>query len=78
MSKMTTIQIKNETAEQLKTNKAHVRESYDDIIQKLLKFYEHSKTCNQDDEFLHKIHQMKIQELWDNDEDDAWEQAERE
>ena len=28
---------------------------------------------NQYDEFLHKIQQEKMQELWDNKEDEAWE-----
>lgn len=27
------------------------------------------------DEFLHKIQQQKMKELWNNKEDDAWENA---
>jgi hypothetical protein len=27
------------------------------------------------DEFLHKIQQTKMKELWDNDEDEAWKNA---
>ena len=30
---------------------------------------------NQYDEFLHKIQQQKMGELWDNKEDEAWENA---
>ena len=75
MSLITTIQIKKETAQLLKANKDHSRESYDDIINKLLIFYENAKTRNQYDEFLHKIQQMKMRELWDNEEDDAWDQS---
>ena len=30
---------------------------------------------NQYDEFLHKIQQEKMKELWDNEEDKEWEDA---
>ena len=30
---------------------------------------------NQYDEFLHKVQQQKMKELWDNKEDAAWEKA---
>ncbi|MFH1181928.1 MAG: hypothetical protein V1702_03135 [Candidatus Woesearchaeota archaeon] len=33
------------------------------------------KKSNQYDEFLHKIQQPKMKELWDNKEDEAWEHA---
>ncbi|TFH29334.1 MAG: hypothetical protein E4G98_04020 [Promethearchaeota archaeon] len=72
MSLKTTIQIKKETAQLLKAQQDHSRESYDEIIHKLLKSYEKTKAHNQYDDFLHKIQQMKMRELWDNEEDDAW------
>ncbi len=73
MSSNTTIQIQKETAQLLKANKDHSRESYDEVIRKLLKSYEKSKAHNQYDDFLHKIQQMKMRELWDNEEDESWE-----
>jgi len=33
------------------------------------------KKRNQYDEFLHKIQQPKMKELWDNKEDEVWEKA---
>lgn len=30
---------------------------------------------NLHDKFLHKIQQQKMKELWDNEEDDTWENA---
>lgn len=33
------------------------------------------KKKNQYDEFLHKIQQTKMKELWDNKEDEAWKNA---
>jgi len=34
-----------------------------------------SKNTRQYDEFIHKIQQAKMKELWDNTEDEAWEHA---
>ena len=34
-----------------------------------------SPKINQYDEFLHKIQQLKMKELWDNEEDGAWEMS---
>jgi len=33
------------------------------------------KTKNQYDEFLHKIQQEKMRELWGNERDEEWEKA---
>jgi len=45
------------------------------IIQKMIKVFLSLKKRNQYDEFLHKIQQPKMKELWDNKEDEAWESA---
>ncbi len=37
--------------------------------------YMNTKLNNQYDEFLHKIQQNKMRELWDNKEDEEWENA---
>lgn len=34
-----------------------------------------TKEQNKYDKFLHKIQQAKMKELWDNKEDEAWENA---
>ena len=68
----TTIQIRKDTVKRLKQNRDYPRETYDELINKLLKHYEQSKSENQYDQFLHKIQQMKMKELWDNPEDDEW------
>ena len=74
MKTNTTIQIRKKTVQLLKSNKIYPRETYDEIIQRLLKKDSNTTSQNQYDAFLHKIQQMKMRELWDNDEDDAWEQ----
>ena len=37
--------------------------------------YQKLKAHNQFDMFLHKIQQAKMKELWDNEDDDAWNAA---
>ncbi len=69
----TTIQIEKKTAERLKKNMRHPRETYDEFINTLLEYYERSNSQNQYDQFLHKIQQMKMKELWDNPDDEDWE-----
>ncbi|HLC86661.1 MAG TPA: hypothetical protein VJH65_00065 [Candidatus Nanoarchaeia archaeon] len=41
----------------------------------MIKVFFEAKKRSQYDEFLHKIQQQKMQELWDNKEDEAWENA---
>lgn len=71
----TTIQLEKETVNSLKTLKGHPKESYNEIILNLIRFFNNVKGQNQYDEFLHQIQQSKMKELWDNIEDEAWENA---
>ena len=41
----------------------------------MIEIFKNVKNRNQYDEFLHKIQQHKMKELWDNKEDEAWEDA---
>ncbi len=75
MTKMTSIQIEKSTLEMLKTAKDFPRQPYNDLILKMLEVYQRIKSHNQYDEFLHKIQQMKMKELWGEVEDDAWDDA---
>jgi len=75
VSDVTTVQIKKKTLERLQKDKDYSRQTYDELIQKMLDVYEQVKKSNQYDEFLHKIQQPKMKELWDNPEDEAWEDA---
>ncbi|MFX0126048.1 MAG: hypothetical protein ACFFAE_20675 [Candidatus Hodarchaeota archaeon] len=69
----TTIQIDKEILEALKELKSHPRQTYNELILDLINFYKNVSINNQYDEFLHKIQQDKMKELWDNKEDEAWE-----
>ena len=47
--------------------------NFSKLVKIMLTNYIKLKERNQYDEFLHKIQQLKMKELWDNKEDDVWE-----
>ena len=69
----TTIQIDKDILEELKALKTHPRQTYNELISELIKLYKNVSINNQYDEFLHKIQREKMKELWDNKDDEAWE-----
>lgn len=71
----TTIQLKKSVAKELRSIRRYPRETYNETIANLIKMAKESKTKRQYDEFLHKIQQSKMKELWDNTEDEDWEHA---
>ena len=71
----TTIQIKKSIVKELKSIRRYPRETYNETISNLIKIAKESKNRRQYDEFLHKVQQAKMKELWDNTEDEAWEHA---
>ncbi len=73
MEDVTTIQLNKKVVEILKEAREHPRQTYNELIEKMGKWFIAVKKRNQYDEFLHKIQQEKMQELWDNKEDEAWE-----
>ncbi len=73
MVKATTIQLDKQVVEMMKQIKEYPRQTYNEIILNLVKVFRSVKKKNQYDEFLHKIQQQKMKELWDNEEDEAWE-----
>ncbi len=75
MSDVTTIQLEKKIVESLKEVKEYPRQTYNELIAHMIALFKTIKQKNQYDEFLHKIQQQKMQELWDNYEDEAWEDA---
>jgi len=71
----TTIILDKETVKLLKETKEYPRETYNELLRKMVKIFVESKKRNQYDEFLHMVQQSKMQELWDNKGDEAWENA---
>ena len=75
MSEESTILLKKDVIELLKKAKDHPRETYNELLRKMAESFIELKKKNQYDEFLHKIQQPKMEELWDNEEDEEWENA---
>ncbi len=71
----TTIQIEKNLVNSLKEIKEYPRQTYNELIQKMIQIFKSMKKRNQYDEFLHKVQKVKMKELWDNKEDEAWENA---
>ena len=68
----TTIQIEKTLVNSLKEAREYPRQTYNDLIKRMVDVFKTIKKRNQYDEFLHKIQQAKMKELWDNKEDEAW------
>ncbi len=70
-----TILLDKETIQMLQKNREYPRQSYRELLRHMIQIFEQVQKRNQYDEFLHKIQQKKMKELWDNKEDEAWEHA---
>ncbi len=75
MNDVTTIQLDKKIVKKLKEAKEYPEQTYGALIEKLVETFRHVKRRDQYDKFLHHIQQHKMKELWDNKEDEAWENA---
>ena len=75
MAEESTILLDKKTIEMLKQAKEHPRQTYNELLEKMANLFMRMKERNQYDEFLHKIQQEKMKELWDNKADEVWENA---
>jgi hypothetical protein len=80
MKDTTTVQLRKSVVKELKAIKKYPRQTYNEIIMDLVKRAKITtssspKERSQYDEFLHAMQQEKMKELWDNKEDEAWENA---
>lgn len=75
MSAVTTIQLDKSLLKSLQEIREYPRQTYNELLKDIITVYKNVKQKNQYDEFLHKIQQEKMKELWNNKEDEAWEDA---
>ena len=75
MTQVSTIQLDRGVIAQLKKAREYPTQTYNELIRKMAKLLIALRKRNQYDEFLHKIQQPKMKELWNNKEDEAWENA---
>jgi len=73
MHNKTTIQLDKTTVHALKDLREYPRQTYNDLLKRMVTVFTALRQRNQYDEFLHKVQQAKMKELWDNPEDEAWE-----
>lgn len=73
MTEVTTIQLDKKVIEKLKKAKEYPRQTYNELLDKAVSVFMTVRKKNSYDEFLHKIQQPKMKELWGNKEDEAWE-----
>jgi len=75
MKNQSTILLRKDVIEMLKKAREHPRQTYNELLEKMILIFIKIKERNQYDEFLHKIQQIKMRELWGSKEDEAWENA---
>ena len=68
----TTIQLDKSIVESLKQSREYPRQTYNELLKKMVQVFMSVKKKNQYDEFLHKIQQPLMRELWNNKEDEVW------
>jgi len=71
----TTIQLEKSLVHLLKESREYPRQTYNELIKKMVNVFKSTNKKNQYDEFLHKIQQTKMKELWNNREDEVWNNA---
>jgi len=67
-----TILLNKKVIDMLKQAKDNPRQTYNELLEKMAKIILTLKERNQYDEFLHKIQQPKMKEIWNNKEDEIW------
>ena len=73
MTNTSTILLEKEVIEMLKKARENPRQTYNELLKKMASIFIKLKKRNQYDEFLHKIQQEKMKEIWNNKEDEYWE-----
>lgn len=69
----TTIQLEKRVVKELNEVKEYPEQTYNTLIQKMIEAFRNLKEHDQYDKFLHVIQKQKMKELWDNKEDEEWE-----
>ncbi len=75
MASQSTILLDKKVIETLKRAREYPRQTYNELLVKMAMIFIKMRERNQYDEFLHKVQQEKMKELWDNKEDEVWENA---
>lgn len=74
MPKMTTIQLTKPVLAKLKRAKEYERQTYNELLAHMTDVYLRVKKSGYD-AILHEAQKHKMQEVWDNPEDEDWKHA---
>ncbi len=69
---ITTIQLDKNIAKMLQESKEYPRQTYNELIKKMIESFKVLREKNQYDQFIHNVQQQKMKELWDNEKDEDW------
>ena len=76
MTKSSTVLLERDVIENIKKAKEYPRQTYNELLRKMTNMYvKAKKQKSQYDEFLHRIQQQKMKELWDNKKDEEGDRA---
>lgn len=75
MQKTSTILLDKKVISLLKQAREHPRQTYNELLERMIKVFMTLRERNQYDEFLHRVQQPKMKELWDNSHDEIWERV---
>jgi len=73
MAEQSTIMLDKKVIDLLKKAKEDPRQTYNELLKKMATIFIRLKEKDQYDKFLHEVQKEKMKELWDNKEDEIWE-----
>lgn len=73
MSNTSTILLDKKVINLLKKAKDSPRQTYNELLEKVLMIYMKMRERDQYDKYLHEIQKPKMKEIWDNKYDEVWE-----
>ena len=73
MAEESTILLNKEVIRLLKAAKENPRETYNELLKRIIMIYMELKKRDQYDKFLHEIQKPKMKEIWNNKKDEVWE-----
>ena len=75
MTHQSTILLDKKVIELLKRAREYPRQTYNELLEKIVSLFITLKERDQYDKFLHSIQQSKMKELWGTKDDEVWDNA---
>ena len=75
MVEQSTILLDKKTIDLLKMAREYPRQTYNELLEKVISIFLESKKKDQYDKFLYEIQKEKMKEVWGNKYDERWEKV---